>query len=146
MGFPKQEFWSGLPFPSPGDLLNPGIEPASFMSPVLAGEYLTTVPPKYPWLHTDINKCLHNKWVNNTWTYYQYRIKNNLYRYSILKEEEHESHSKIDCTWLFVSKVYHVGKGWQSNFTVEKPDEHHVSRAIKLKSTVIHRTDSKYPE
>ena len=29
MGFPRQEYWSGLPFPSPGDLLNPGIEPRS---------------------------------------------------------------------------------------------------------------------
>ena len=27
MGFSRQEYWSGLPFPSPGDLLNPGIEP-----------------------------------------------------------------------------------------------------------------------
>ena len=29
MGFPRQEHWSGLPFPSPGDLLDPGIEPVS---------------------------------------------------------------------------------------------------------------------
>ena len=29
MGFPRQEYWSGLPFPSPGDLLDPGIEPTS---------------------------------------------------------------------------------------------------------------------
>ena len=29
MGFSRQEYWSGLPFPSPGDLLNPGIEPKS---------------------------------------------------------------------------------------------------------------------
>ena len=29
MGFPRQEYWSGMPFPSPGDLPNPGIEPAS---------------------------------------------------------------------------------------------------------------------
>ena len=29
MGFPRQEYWSGLPFPSPGDLPNPGIEPGS---------------------------------------------------------------------------------------------------------------------
>ena len=29
MGFPKQEYWSGLPFPSPGDLPNPGVEPES---------------------------------------------------------------------------------------------------------------------
>ena len=42
MGFPGQEYWSGLPFPSPGDLPYPGIEPGS---PVLAGGFLTTVPP-----------------------------------------------------------------------------------------------------
>ena len=29
MGFPRQEFWSGLPFPSPGDLPNPGVKPVS---------------------------------------------------------------------------------------------------------------------
>ena len=29
MGFPRKEYWSGLPFPSPGDLLNPGIKPGS---------------------------------------------------------------------------------------------------------------------
>ena len=41
-GFPRQEYWNGLPFPSPGHLLNPGIEPAS---PALAGRFFTTVPP-----------------------------------------------------------------------------------------------------
>ena len=39
MGFPKQEYWSGLPSPSPGDLPNPGIEP---MSPALAGRFFTS--------------------------------------------------------------------------------------------------------
>ena len=39
MGFPRQEYWSGLPFPSPGDLPNPGIEPSSLMSPALAGSF-----------------------------------------------------------------------------------------------------------
>ena len=34
MGLPRQEYWNGLPFPPPGDLLDPGIEP---MSPVLVG-------------------------------------------------------------------------------------------------------------
>ena len=34
MGFSRQEYWSGLPFPSPGDLPNPGIEPMSLMSSV----------------------------------------------------------------------------------------------------------------
>jgi len=42
MGFSRQEYWSGLPFPSPGDLPNPGIEPTSFMSPELAGRFFTT--------------------------------------------------------------------------------------------------------
>ena len=37
VGFSRQEYWSGLPFPSPGDLLNPGIEPRSLASPALAG-------------------------------------------------------------------------------------------------------------
>ena len=42
MGFSRQEYWSGLLFPSPRDLLNPGMEPMSFESPVLAGEFFTT--------------------------------------------------------------------------------------------------------
>ena len=42
MGFPRQECWSGLPFPSPGDLPDLGIELASLMSPVLVGGFFTT--------------------------------------------------------------------------------------------------------
>ena len=42
MGFSKQEYWSGLPFPPPGNLPDPGIEPTSLMSPALAGPSLTT--------------------------------------------------------------------------------------------------------
>ena len=37
-----QEYWSGLPFPLPGDLPDPGIEPQSLMSPALAGGFVTT--------------------------------------------------------------------------------------------------------
>ena len=48
MGFSRQEYWSGLPFPSPGDLPDPGIKPASLMSPELAGEFLLLVPPGKP--------------------------------------------------------------------------------------------------
>ena len=39
IGFSKQEYWSGLPFLPPGDLLNLGIEPESFLSPTLAGGF-----------------------------------------------------------------------------------------------------------
>ena len=42
MGFSRQEYWSGLPFPSAGKLPNPGIEPTSLMSPALAIRFLTT--------------------------------------------------------------------------------------------------------
>ena len=42
MGFSRQEYWSGLPFPSPGDLPDPGIEPRS---PTLEADALTSEPP-----------------------------------------------------------------------------------------------------
>ena len=42
MGFSRQEYWSGLPFPSPGDLRDPGIEPRS---PALKADTLTSEPP-----------------------------------------------------------------------------------------------------
>ena len=40
MGFPRQEYWKGLPFPPPGELPDPGIKPASLMSPALARQIL----------------------------------------------------------------------------------------------------------
>ena len=45
MGFSRQEYWSGLPFPSPGDLPDPGIEPRS---PALQADALTSEPPGKP--------------------------------------------------------------------------------------------------
>ena len=46
MGFSRQECWSGLPFPSPGDLSNPGIEPRS---PALRADALPSEPPGKPY-------------------------------------------------------------------------------------------------
>ena len=48
MGFPRQEYWSGLPFPSLGDLPDPGIEPVSLLPPALADGFFTTAPPGKP--------------------------------------------------------------------------------------------------
>ena len=45
MGFSRQEYWSGLPFPSPGDLSDPGIEPES---PALQANSLLSEPPGKP--------------------------------------------------------------------------------------------------
>ena len=51
MGFSRQECWSGLPFPSPGDLPDPGIEPGS---PALQTDALPSEPPGKP-------KCCHHR-------------------------------------------------------------------------------------
>ena len=59
LGFSRQEYWSGLPFLSPGDLPDPGVEPAS---PALAGGFFTAEPPEKP-----INMCmcvLRNIYIN----------------------------------------------------------------------------------
>ena len=51
MGFPKQEYWSELPFPSPGDPPDPGIEPGS---PTLQADSLPSEPPGKPVLFLHI--------------------------------------------------------------------------------------------
>ena len=56
MGFSRQEYWSGLPFPSPGDLPNPGIEPGS---PALQTDALPSEPPgkPYTYIYSKLNHC-----------------------------------------------------------------------------------------
>ena len=46
--FSRQVYWSGLPFPFPGELPDPGIEPKSPVSPALSGRFFTTEPPGKP--------------------------------------------------------------------------------------------------
>ena len=48
MEFSSQEYWSGLPFPTPRDPPSPGIKPESLASPALAGRFFTTAPPEKP--------------------------------------------------------------------------------------------------
>ena len=45
MRFSKQDYWSGLPFSSPGDLPDPGIQPAPLSAPALAGSFFALAPP-----------------------------------------------------------------------------------------------------
>ena len=57
MGFSQQEYWSGLPGEDPGNLPDPGVEPASLMSPALAGRFFTTSATwEPPGFHTFIHK------------------------------------------------------------------------------------------
>ena len=53
-GFSRQGYWSGLPFPPPEDLPNPGIEPTSLMSPALAGGFFT---PSATWEAMTVTIC-----------------------------------------------------------------------------------------
>ena len=54
MGFSRHEYWSGLPFPPPGDLPDPGIRLSSLMNPALAGRFFTTSA-----VWETHHKCLH---------------------------------------------------------------------------------------
>ena len=47
-GLSRQEYWSGLPYPPPGDLLDSGVEPTSLRSPAVAGGLLPLAPPGKP--------------------------------------------------------------------------------------------------
>ena len=57
MGFSRQEYWSGLPFPSPGDLPDSGMKPMSLVSPALAGGFFTTAPPERPCWSCTVQLC-----------------------------------------------------------------------------------------
>ena len=59
MGFSKQEHWSGTPFPPPGDLPDPGIQPLSPESPALASRFFTSKLPGKP--RTSSNSCYSGK-------------------------------------------------------------------------------------
>jgi len=48
MDFSRQEYWSGLPFPTPGDLPDPGVKPTPLASPALADGFFTAVPSGKP--------------------------------------------------------------------------------------------------
>ena len=72
-GIFQEEYWSGLPFPSPGDLPNPGIKS---MSPELTGKFFITEPPGKPhiYIHTYIHIYIWTMWIcylfkniNNCW-------------------------------------------------------------------------------
>ena len=60
MGFSRQEYWSGLPFPTSGHLPNPGIESVSLVS-ALAGGFFTTAPPGKPMVYVNNGILLSHK-------------------------------------------------------------------------------------
>ena len=74
LGFPRKEYWIGLPFPPPKDLPDPGTEPVSPASPALADRFFTDAPPgkPYPQEWTRVNPKINGGlWGIMT---YQYRF------------------------------------------------------------------------
>ena len=65
MGFSRQEYWSGLPFPSPGDLADPGIEPGS---PALQADSLLSEPPGKPTVGHCVYLITVCIWISNSCT------------------------------------------------------------------------------
>ena len=63
MDFSRQDYWSGLPSPSPGDLHNPGIELASLAFPALAGKFFTMVPLGKPHIEISQNQKRAMAWI-----------------------------------------------------------------------------------
>ena len=75
MQFPRKEYWNGLPFPSSGDLPDPGIEPSS---PALGGGLSTTEPPAKP----DMRLALLNSFLRvNMVVQETLKFKENLYHH-----------------------------------------------------------------
>ena len=66
VGFLRQEYWSGLPCPPPGDL--PGIDPVSLMSPALAGGFFTNEPLGEPLTPLGIQHSVLAGATSPTWT------------------------------------------------------------------------------
>ena len=54
VGSSRQEYWSGLTFPTPEGLFDPGIQLTSLTSPALAAGFLPLVPPGKPYIHSDV--------------------------------------------------------------------------------------------
>ena len=81
MGFSRQEYWSGLPFPTLVDLPNPGIEPMSLVSPVLAVRFFTTsatwedsINIVITFIDSHIIKQQYIPLKNSTWSWYNHFI------------------------------------------------------------------------
>ena len=95
MGFPRQEYWSGLPCPSPGDLPNPGIRPSS---PAFAGRFFTIEPPgKLTILKTHLLLTYHGGQWSHTLALQIRKPKCQTHSLSEVKAENQTLDSNLDC-------------------------------------------------
>ena len=90
MGFPRQEYWSGLSFPTPGDLADPGIKPRSPVSPALAGRFFTTSPPGKPKVQVKTRRVILDSLF--PFTNHGHSIRNSVvFTFKIYQESDHFS-------------------------------------------------------
>ena len=92
MEFSRQEYWSGLPFPSPGDLPNLRIK---LISPALAGRCFTTEPPGKPHIYTYIYIYIYTHTHTHTYTCY-----------SAIKKKKNEI-SPFVTSWVDLKSIMH---------------------------------------
>ena len=106
MGFYRQEYLSGLPFHSPGDLRDPGVEPESPASFVLAAKDFIAEPPGWPYLISDtlFNLSGSNLLVCKTGVILVWRSKNTKFIFSFHKEIKLVN-PKGNQPWIFIGRT-----------------------------------------
>ena len=95
-GFSRQKYWRGLPFPSPGDLPDPGIE---LESPALEGGFFTAEPPGKRWPSVNQQEGLHQE-PNHDLRFSQ---PPKLWKVSLLFKHSVQFSSVTQCVWLFAT-------------------------------------------
>ena len=84
MGFPRQEYWSGLPFPAPGILLQPETEPHISLVSCIASGFFTNEPPEKPNCYMAYIKKQVKLWYIYTMAYYS-AIKKNTFKSVLMR-------------------------------------------------------------
>ena len=102
MEFPRQECLSGLPFPSPGDLPNPGMEPTFLAAPVLVSGFLSTCATweapnlvKYIELKLILHTPVHSPSVCFSWTGFSTPVYQDIYLVNVLAHPASDTHRHI---------------------------------------------------
>ena len=95
MWFPRQESWSELPFPSPGDLPNPGIQPTS---PALAGRFFTTEPLGKPKIFQHISLKINDDIMTSKKINSDFYISSNI----------HKNSKFLHCLKFFIIRIFYL--------------------------------------
>ena len=111
VAFSRQESWSGLPFPTPGYLPYPGIEPTSPVSTALASGFYTPAPPGKPRIPTGLHQI--NAYSENLslgCAFFKLSVKNVCCCFKKKK--------KVVTTWIFIANSLYLGGTWSFIITV----------------------------